>query len=196
MKKVTLEQIKQVLLNTDWSGASFIGFDSLTDVVLKGGKKNPMQGMVQKVREGGLGITFSNKNKNSFEGIVNNRLGMEGKEPNFQVGQRAWGERLKDAPLVMHNGELYLEVVEAQTSVLIELGEGLGLQHKSIKKSEIKYLLNGELIDKNKIEGLEPHKGESQQGGLEESNKVIIRTYKVASLTRISFSGETYIIEG
>lgn len=210
MKKVTLEQMKQILLNeVSFTGSTFVGFDSLTEVKLKGGKKNPMQGRVQKVREGALCIALSNKNTNSFENMVNKRLANEGKEANFQVGLRAWGERLKGMPLVMHNGELYLEVIEAQKvsdleSVAKEMGFEVSSEdaevlnkyvaYHSIKRSAIKYLLDGEEIAKDKIEGLET-KQEGEQGGLSDASKVIIRTYKVASLTRLTIGGVTYIIE-
>lgn len=210
--KVTVEQMKQILLSAKFNGSVFIGFDSLTDVKLKGGKKNPMQDRVQKLREGALSLVFSNENTNSYENMVNKRLASEGKEPNFKVGARAWGERLKGLPLVMHNGELYLEVIEAQNPISLgqvakEMGLKIGevdsevlnkyvARHESIKRSSIKYLLDGVEVAKGEIEGLETDKQEGEQGGVSDNNKVIIRTYKVASLTRLTFGGVTYIIEG
>jgi hypothetical protein len=88
--------------------------------------------------------------------------------------------------------EMGLQVGEVDAEVLNKYVA----KHKSVKQSSIKYLLDGVEIAKDEIEGLESDKKEGEQGGLGAGNKVIIRTYKVASLTRISFGGETYIIEG
>lgn len=187
----------------------------MTIVPLKGGKQNPMKDKVKKERLGALCLVFTNKTTNSYENMVNARLAKEGKEPNFKVGQRAWGERLRDIPVVRNTKDdvttYYLEVIEAQTAkslaqaaenmgILLSEGDKESLQkyavaHESIKKSEMKYFLDGVEILKKDIEGLESDKEEGDQGGLGENNKVIIRSYKIESLTRVTIGGKTYILE-
>jgi len=214
--KITREKFLHELLHGSlFQGSSFIGFDSMTVVPLKGGKKNPMQNKVKKERLGALCLVFTNKNTNSYENMVNARLAKEGKEPNFKVGQRAWGERMRDIPVVRNTKDdvttYYLEVIEAQTAkslaqaaenmgILLSEGDKESLQkyavaHESIKKSEMKYFLDGVEILKKDIEGLESDKEEGDQGGLGENNKVIIRSYKIESLTRVTIGGKTYILQ-
>ena len=84
--------------------------------------------------------------------------------------------------------------------ILLSEGDKESLQkyavaHESIKKSEMKYFLDGVEILKKDIEGLESDKEEGNQGGLGENNKVIIRTYKIESLTRVTIGGKTYILQ-
>lgn len=178
MKSITLAELVALFLNPEISGingASFIGIDSLTEVKLSGGKANPMQGLVQKVTEGSSVMVFQNKNSNGYENMVRRRLESEGKEVNFSVSPRVWGERIQGCPLVAHKGEYYLEVI-------------------FLKAGKTSYLFNGSPIEKANIQGMPENPEGGEQGGLE--NKVIIRTYKIASLTRITINKETYIIKG
>jgi hypothetical protein len=63
------------------NGASFVGMDTHTDVVLTGGKKNPMQGRVTKKMVGATVMSFQNKNFSAYEAMVQRRLTAEGKDP-------------------------------------------------------------------------------------------------------------------
>ena len=68
------------------SGASFIGLDTLTEVTLAGGKKNPQQGRITKRMKGASVMVFQNKNINGYEAMVHRRLLTEGKDPaDFQL---------------------------------------------------------------------------------------------------------------
>lgn len=150
------------------NGTNFIGLDTCTVPVLKGGKKNPFQGKIKKVMTGASVMVFSNSKTNGYERTIQRRLVEEGKDPaTFTVGPRVWGERLPDCPIVVHKDQQFLEVI-------------------FLKPGKIQYLFEGSPIDKNQIEGLED-KEESQQAGLE--RKVIIRTFKADSLTRIAIDG-------
>ena len=176
MKKITKKELVDLFLNPEVSGingGSFIGLDTLTDVALAGGKKNPMQGGVQKAVVGTNVMVFSNKNSNAYENMVEKRLIAEGKNPeSFQLAPRVWGERITGTPLITHKGEFYLEVI-------------------FLKAGDVSYFYNAKPISKNLIEGL-PEKTSGEQGGLE--NKVIIRTYKIESIARITINKEVYIV--
>jgi len=157
------------------SGASFVGFDSLTEVTLTGGKKNPMQGRVTKRMVGASVMVFSNQNTNAYEAMIQRRLEQEGKDPvSFELSPRAWGTRIPNMPIVEHekNGvtTYYLEVI-------------------FLKPGKVEYRLDGAPIPQDLIEGLkEPVAGE--QGGLD--NKVIIRTFAADSITEVRVDGKVY----
>ena len=58
-------------------GVSFIGLDMETVVPLKGGKKNPMQGRVTKRVTGSTVLIAQNKNTNTYQNMVRNRIAGE-----------------------------------------------------------------------------------------------------------------------
>jgi hypothetical protein len=58
-------------------GVSFIGLDIETQVKLKGGKKNPMQGRVTKRVTGSTVLVAQNKNTNTYQNMVRNRIAGE-----------------------------------------------------------------------------------------------------------------------
>lgn len=152
------------------NGSAFAGIDTITDVTLTGGKKNPQQGRVTKVMNGAHIQLFSNKNgNNAYENMVNKRLAAEGKPADFQVSPRKWGHRVKDVPMVEHNGELYLEAV-------------------FIKAGAVHYLLDGQPVAESDIIGLPVKKEyEDQQGGVD--NKVQLRTFKLSSIKALRIAG-------
>lgn len=153
------------------TGASFIGIDTETVPVLKGGKGNPMQGHVTKRMTGASVMVFQNKKSSSYEAMVQRRLLKEGKKATFEVQPRVWGERLPNLPIVVHKGAQYLEVI-------------------FLKCGHIQYLYQGKPIDKFAVQGLED-KEESEQGGLDD--KVIIRSYKAESLRSVRIDGVEYV---
>lgn len=177
MKSIKISELIRLLLNPEVSGingASFIGIDSLTDVKLSGGKSNPMQGCIQKCSVGANVMVFQNKKSNAYENMIRKRLEAEGKDPDsFSLGARVWGSRIEGTPLIEHNDEYYLEVI-------------------FLKAGESSYLFNGKPIKKELIQGL-PDREEGTQGGLD--NKVIIRTFKLVSITRITINKEVFIVE-
>lgn len=58
-------------------GVSFIGLDQETLVKLKGGKGNPMQGRVTKRVTGSTVLVAANKNTNTYQNMVRNRIAGE-----------------------------------------------------------------------------------------------------------------------
>lgn len=152
------------------SGASFVGIDTKTIPSLKGGKKNPMQGKITKVTTGSSVMVFQNKNTNAYENMVRRRLIQEGKNPDFEVGPRAWGERVKDTPFVSHKGKNYLEVI-------------------FLKPGKTQFFYDDQPIAREDIIGLD-EKPEGDQGGL--NDKVIIRTFDVDSITAIRIDNQVF----
>jgi len=161
---VTKEKLMAALKQLN--GVAIAAINSKTDVTLLGGKKNPMQGRVKKVMEGGNIMFFCNMNNNGYNDMVKRRLEKEGKDPeSFTLGKRVWGERVPQTPFVLHNGQIYVEAIFLKSP------------------KQVSYLLDGKPIEKNQIEGLKEKQEEGEQGGL--NNKVIIRTYKLDSITAL-----------
>jgi len=153
------------------AGGTFVGLDSLTTPVLKGGKKNAMQGRVTKLMYDAQVMCFSNNNSNAYENMVRRRLEAEGKEADsFELSPRAWGTRIAGTPFVEHKGKYYLEVI-------------------FMRAGKSTYFLDGAEICKSSIEGLDD-KPEGEQGGLE--NKVIIRTFALESIVALRANGQEW----
>ena len=160
------------LLTDGINGANIVAIDTVTDVKLKGGKKNPHQGRVTKRVNGSNVMVFQNKSINGYDAMVRRRLAKEGKNPDtFVLSPRTWGHRLTGAPFVEHNGNYYVEVI-------------------FLHPGKTEYLLDGVVVDPATIEGLPPAKEEARQGGLDE--KVIIRTYKADSIKAITINKQRY----
>ena len=193
-------------------GCTLIGYDALTQETLSGGKKNPMQGRVSKLHTHFLAMVFSNAVKNSYEVMVNKRRKEEGLEGVFEAGKLTWGTKIENTACIEHKGNYYLQTIQFQTAEkLNEFCENVGITFTD-KDSElleamkqkvvgyktpfgrIDYLLDNQLIEKEKIEGLKESTSNGKQGGLSENYKVIVRSFKVESLKRLTFNGTTYII--
>lgn len=170
-----MTSISQVMANV--SGTSFVGLDTEVKVALKGGKANPMQGRVTKRTTGSSVMVFQNKNSNAYAAMVQRRLEAEGKPTTFELSPRKWGERVPNSPIVKHVKDgvtkTYLEVI-------------------FLKAGDSKYYLDGKLIDKDQIQGLDDSdRAPTGQAGLE--NQVIIRTYDVASLTKVRIDKAEFV---
>ena len=153
------------------AGGTFVGMDTETTVVLKGGKKNPQQGRVTKAMTGASVMCFSNTNGSAYNTMVLRRLEQEGKDPaSFELSPRAWGERIQGTPFVQHKGAHYLEVI-------------------FLRAGAVQYMLDGVAVDESAIDGL-PEKREGEQGGLE--NKVVIRTFAMDSIVALRADGQEW----
>jgi hypothetical protein len=157
------------------SGSSFVGIDTLTEVPLKGGKKNPHQGRITKRMTGASVMCFQNKKINGYDAMIKRRLEVEGLDPaSFVLGERAWGTRVPNMPIIEHTKDgvtqYYVEVI-------------------FLKAGDVEYRLDGAPIDKKEIIGLED-KPEGEQGGLKD--KVIIRSFKADSVTEVRIDGKAF----
>ena len=155
------------------NGASFVGIDTRTEVKLTGGRKNPQQGRVTKRTIGATVMAFTNQNINAYKAMVERRLVAEGKAPtDFVISERAWGTRLPNMPIVVHNkngvDHYYLEVIFLKPGVTY-------------------YELDGVQVPTTNIVGLPPAREGSEQGNL--SNKVILRDFKCESITALRIDG-------
>lgn len=160
---------------TNVNGASFIGLDTLTEVKLTGGKKNPMQGRVTKEMLNASVMVFSNTNVSGYAAMIARRLEQEGKDPStFILGDRAWGTRVPNMPIIEHFKD---GVVKYYAEVIF------------LKPGKVTYMLDGVAINKADIVGLNESE-EGHQGGLE--NKVIIRAFAADSITCIRANGQEY----
>ena len=157
------------------SGASFVGIDTLTEVKLTGGKKNPQQGRITKRMVGAQVMVFQNKTINGYAAMIARRLAAEGKDAaSFELGERAWGTRVPNMPIIEHFKDgataYYLEVI-------------------FLKAGAVSYFQDGAPIAKSDIVGM-ADKEEGEQGGLE--NKVIIRSFKADSITEVRVDRKTF----
>lgn len=208
-------------------GVSFIGLDMETVVPLGGGKANPMKDRVTKRVTGSTVLVAQNKNTNTYENMVHNRLAgqylnealdkadtaksslvdiltaqqldelaakIEGAlaageaerrakaEEAFQVKPRKWGERIPNTPIIRH--------VKAG-----ELHPNFYLDAYFLRAGKTEYLLDGQPIDEDKIEGLkkvEAKEGDHIQGGLKASEQVQVRSIGLAGVLAIRTGGQTY----
>lgn len=163
------DSLKEVLESVN--GSTFAGIDTVTQVKLKGGKKNPLQGKVSKITKGSTVMLFTNKKSNGYVNMIKRRLEKEGKDPeSFILSPRVWGERVANTPFVEHNGKVYMECI-------------------FLKTGKTSYIVDGEEVEKENIEGLpEVNQNDDSQGGVE--NKVIIRTYAIESIEKLRVMGE------
>ena len=161
------------------NGSSFVGIDTDSIVTLKGGKKNPQQGRVHKVTLGSTVMCFQNKHVNGYEAMVRRRLEQEGKDPDsFKLSPRVWGTRIPEMPIVVHEKDgvvkHYLEVIFMHA----------GTSHYYMDTPD-------NIISKDMIIGLEAPR-QSVKGQAANNDRVIIRTYDIASITALRINNTVY----
>ena len=160
------------------NGASFVGIDTLTDVPLLMGKKNPMQGRVTKRSVGNQVMVFQNKSSSSYGDMVQRRLVAEGKDPtSFELQPRTWGERIPETPFISHTKD-------GATTFYVEF--------IFLKGGKSEYRLDGAAIAVSDIVGMKPAADSGDQGGLEE--KVIIRSFKMTSIEKVRIDSMEYVL--
>ena len=152
-----------------FKGSSIISFDTVTNVTLSGGKKNPFQGRVIKITTGNRGMLF--KNGNGYKNMVNRRLVKEGIVKEFEPGNRPWGTRVANSTFISHKGKMYLEVI-------------------FLSGGKSSYYVDGTLTLKNEIPGIKEQTS-GEQDGL--TNKVFLRVYAIESLLRIRMKKEEIV---
>lgn len=214
MATISRQELATILKDEkNYRGCSFVGIDMLTTVKLTGGKKNPMQGRVQKIHTDFVVMLFSNKNRSAYGSMVNRRLEQENKEGNFEPSSLPWGVRTKNTAHIENKGTDYVQTIYVQKAVnMLELATQMGVElndndaelvqamkdrvvEYKTKNGSVSYLLDGQPIAKEDIEGLPTSKNNGKQGGLSDSMKVIVRSPKLESITRITMNGIRYTIE-
>lgn len=214
-KRISLNELQMMLLKSEFNGCSFAGLTSLTDVPLKGGKGNPMQGKVQKLNEGQLVMVFNTQTHSAYEKMVKKRLEEAGRNPEDFTLSGNWFSHIEGTSLVAKKSDtscLYLQVIYSQKAEsLLDFCKEKGIEvkeqdlevfdacvksYKNMVRSRITYLLDGKPIAKENIIGLEEDKEEGKQGGLDAPMKVITRTFKLESIVALTIGGVKHIIEG
>jgi hypothetical protein len=175
---ITYENLKEVISNV--KGTTFAGLTTKTVQKLIGGKSNPMQGRVEKLSEDVNIIVYSNSEVSGYAAMVKRHMVKEGKDPEeFQMKPRVWGTRVGNTPFIEHKGKYYLECIFRSPG-------------------KVTYLLDGESIDPEEIEGLPEKKEkteayEKSQGGIED--KIIIRTFDLGSIVSLKVKNEVFNAE-
>lgn len=159
---MNFDQITEILENVE--GSAKIKISTLTDVKLKGGKKNEMQGRVQKRTKDAIVTVYNKYNQGGYEKLVKEQMEREGKDPStFELKPRAWGVRIENTPFVENKGKHYIECFFESSG-------------------NTEYLLDGEVYE-GEIEGLPEKKvNEDSQGGIEK--KVVVRTFSIDSIEK------------
>lgn len=154
-------------------GCTFASMDNITQVKLKGGKKNEMQGRVTKHTSNNQVMLFTNQNSNGYENMVRRRLEAEGKSPeSFQLGSLPWGTRVPNTPLIEHNGKYYIQVIFNRPGSSV-------------------YFLDDQEIQPEDIEGFDAPKISGEGQGLEDDHAVVVRTFALDSIKAIRLMGES-----
>lgn len=138
-----------------------------TDVKLKGGKSNPLQGKVRKLTT----VFATTTGENVYADRVSKQLFSEGKGVNYEPKPRPWGERVGDTPIIEHTNKAgeykrYLEfIVEGVISSNV--------------------LVDGVITDPDDIEGY-PEKSEKNpdaQGGVDK--EIVLRCVEDSKIISI-----------
>jgi hypothetical protein len=155
-------------------GVSMASMDTLTEVKLDGGKKNPMIGRVYKLSKS-IPVMVCRSNESgsvAYEKAVNRGLEKEGKPATFTSQGLPHWMGVVSFPLLQHkeNGTKYLQLI-----------------YKGVPR-ETTYLLDGQPIAKEDIIGFPRPRATTGQGGLED--QVQVRTPKLDSILELRIKGE------
>lgn len=164
---------------TQVTGASIISLDTCTDVKLTG-RDNPHKGSITKITSKVRGIIL--EKTNGYHNLVFKRLIQEGIDPSsYQPSERRWGEHIDNTPLIVHNGNLYLQV--------ITIGRGESRYFCNNKPVEFH---DGVMTDHEGyiISGIPKTPKPAEQGGI--NNKAIVRAYKIGSILEIRGFGKIW----
>lgn len=166
MRQVTPTQIEEILCDT--RGAKAVTITAKTEVRLKKAARDIFGQVFKLSRVNGM-INWN------YEGAVNRQREREGVEGDFVSHPRAWGVRMPRTPFVQHNDTLYLEL-KVQKSV-----------------DEPSYVnAAGETVNINLIREHLPASSSSSRQGVEK--EIILRDYKMESITSITMDKTSYII--
>lgn len=159
MNRFDLEELLKKI-----NGCSFASLDCVTE---------PSPG-IRKETTGKRVILFTNKNTNGYQNMVRRRLLEAGKDPDsFALGDRRWGERLPNSPLVEHKGVLHLEVIE-------------------LTPGATRCFIGTREVD---CANLGLRKGRAPNQGLPSDQTVKVRDIKLENITRIALMGEVLVME-
>lgn len=125
-------------------------------------------------------LLYRTKGVSGYENMVRRRLVDCGRDPsNFTVGDLPWGERVEGLPLIENRGQFYLQtILTKEGEARHYLGTGQFEQEVNPKDFPTVFKRDADIISAAESQGLPPEKA------------VIVRTYKLESLTEIRLMSE------
>lgn len=166
-KNITIKPETFIDLIKGSKGATFITFVAETAPKLP--KSNPLHGRLTKKSEVNAQINFS------YENAVNNRLQTEGKDADFKSSGLKWGDKDHCNSIIENKGEFYLQV-------------------RVLKSLESEYYVDGKLVRKEEIkDNLPERKSSADSQGVDK--EIVIRSYKVSNIRKVTMNGFNYIIQ-
>lgn len=150
------------------------------NVVIDGVKEpNPYHGRVFKTQESNVFVAMD------YETAVNKRLIKEGKDADFEVQARTWGESIGKSPVIMNekNGQVtyYLQtffVTSNKPKVSYEVRDEDGTMR---------------IADKSEFEAyLKPASTSSSQGL---DNEIQVRSFKLSNIKEVRANGKIYVVQ-
>ena len=142
-------------------GATFATLDALT---------SPKTGLMCRIT-GERVILFRTNGASGYENMVKKHLEAAGKNPDsFRVGSLPWGERMGDLPIITHNDRYYLQTIQLAPGTVEHFLKASG---KAVDPSEF---------------GIRERK---PQANLPPSAQVLVNTYNIDNIERITLMGET-----
>lgn len=167
IRQVTPNQIEDIL--REIRGAKAVTITAKTELKMKVSARQAFSGPVFKLSRVNGMINWV------YENAVNRQREREGVTADFESHPRQWGVRLQGTPFVQHNDSLYLELkveksLEEPTYVDVE----------------------GNAVT---FDAVQPHltaRSNSSRQGVEK--QIILRDYRMDSITSITVNGTCYII--
>jgi hypothetical protein len=165
MTKITPENLVKLIEETV-SGTTTVSLDIVTDPRMKK-TANPYLGTMKYVKLNGmLGFDYSNS--------VNNQQEREGQDKDFTPHERKWGTLRDNRLFVDHKEKVYLQV-------------------KVQSASDPIYMLNGSVIDKDKVKPFLPKRSAPKtQDQIEK--KIILRDIEMSNIKAIRMNGKSYVV--
>ena len=150
-------------------GTTFVGIDYCAPVtMLKTG--NPYKSSVV-TKTTSLTAQFGT----DYQNKVNKQLTKEGKEADFEAGQRSWGENLgKGIILNEKTGEISVQLISDSAP------------------AEVVYRIDGQVVDKTVLEPFIPVKKPSGNQGTDK--EIVPRAYRIDRIKALRMNGEEYVV--
>jgi hypothetical protein len=128
---------------------------------------------VRKVTTGTRVIIFNNMEHSGYEALVKQRLIEAGKDPrDFVLSDLPWGERISNTPIIMCRGVAYLQ------TIVLQPGQSRG------------YIGNREVDLADFVTSRRTNQG------LPKGDEVIVSTYRLDHIDRITLVGEVMTSSG
>ena len=165
---ITRQQLMDLF--KEMNHTSIVSIITKTEPELKCPKTHVMAGRINKLSyiNGMIGNW-------DYETSVNNRLSKENKAADFVVAPRKWGSHINGTPFILHKDNYYVEV-------------------RVLNVYNTEYLLDGNVVNKEDIQEYLPNSSKNNSGRQRTDNPVIVHTYKIDSIKKITYNKKVYQI--